>query len=206
MANWDLELLKLINQEWTASWLDWLMPAISAIEAWMPPLVVLAFFLAVKGGRPAKRALLCCALAIGIGDGLISNTLKKSIGRERPRDVVAGVVVRDLGLAEPAFMRLFEKPTVHEGQLKTPAQLTGGKSFPSSHTINMFAVATVLACFYRRLGIATYLLAAAVAYSRIYCGAHWPSDIPPSIALGLLTGLGVVWGVRRLDSKPATSA
>ena len=198
MATWDLELLKLINQEWTAGWLDWFMPAISAIEAWMPPLVVLAFFLAVKGGRPAKRALLCCALAIGIGDGLISNTLKKSIGRVRPRDAVEGVIARDLGAGEPAIRRLFVAPVQ---EVRHPKGETQGKSFPSSHTINMFAVATVLACFYRRLGIATYLLATAVAYSRIYCGAHWPSDIPPSIALGLLTGLGVVWVVRRLDSQ-----
>ena len=203
MATWDLELLKLINQEWTAGWLDWFMPAISAIEAWMPPLVVLAFFLAVKGGRPAKRALLCCALAIGIGDGLISNTLKKSIGRVRPRDAVEGIISRDLGAGEPAIRRLFVAPVQ---EVRHPKGETQGKSFPSSHTINMFAVATVLACFYRRLGIATYLLAAAVAYSRIYCGAHWPSDIPPSIALGLLTGLGVVWVVRRLDSKPSVPA
>jgi membrane-associated phospholipid phosphatase len=37
-----------------------------------------------------------------------------------------------------------------------------------------------------------YALAAAVAYSRVYVGAHWPSDLVPSMAIGVLIGLGVV--------------
>jgi len=203
MTSWDLDLLRLINQTWSADWLDYLMPALSAIESWMPPLVVIAFMLVVRGGRKARVMFLCAALAIGIGDALVSNTLKKAVGRVRPRDAMEGVIVRDLGRADSAMLRLFVPP------VKTISQPTGeltGKSFPSSHTINMFAVATVLACFYRRIGIALYLLAALIAWSRIYCGAHWPSDIPPSMALGVLTGLGVVVVIRRISgSKDSTT-
>lgn len=197
-ASWDIELLRLLNRDWSASWLDYLMPAVSAIEAWMPPLVVLGFFIVLKGGVKARRMFLCAALALGIGDALISNPLKKTIGRVRPRDAIEGVVIRDLGRAEPAFMRLFVPPV---SSLSQPSGEKVGKSFPSSHTINLFALATVMACFYRRLGVVTYVLAFIVAYSRIYCGAHWPSDIPPSIAIGLLTGLGVVWAMRRLAGR-----
>jgi undecaprenyl-diphosphatase len=89
-------------------------------------------------------------------------------------------------------------------EISQPRGELHGKSFPSSHTVNMFAVATVAACFYRRFGLVLYLLAAAVAWSRIYCGAHWPSDIPPSMALGVLTGLGVVFFISRLPAAKGT--
>jgi len=32
------------------------------------------------------------------------------------------------------------------------------------------------------------LVGIAVAWSRIYCGAHWPSDIPPSVLIGIFSG------------------
>jgi len=197
MTAWDLSLLHQINNAWSHPALDWLMPALSAIEAWLPLIVIVVLITAWRGGKKARVMLLCVAVAVGVGDGIVSNTLKKTIGRVRPRDAREGVIVRDLGAASPAFMRLFEKPVVGSGRPNGEAR---GKSFPSSHTVNMFAAATVIACFYRRAGLIVYLLAAAVAYSRIYNGAHWPGDIPPSMALGVLTGLAVVRLMRRIPA------
>ena len=194
MNAWDLSLLHQINTAWSHPVLDWLMPALSAIEAWLPVIIAAVLLTAWRGGKRARIMLLCLGIAIGLGDGVISNTLKKSIGRVRPRDARPEVIVRDLGTASPAFMRLFEKPVVKPSE---PNNATTGKSFPSSPTVNMFAAATVIAFSYRRAGILMYLLAAAVGYSRIYCGAHWPSDIPPSMAMGVLVGLGVVAVARR---------
>ena len=198
MNAWDLSLLHQINTEWSHPVLDWLMPALSAIEAWLPFIIAAVLLTAWRGGKKARVMLLCLGIAIGLGDGVISNTMKKTIGRVRPRDAMEGVIVRDLGIASPAFMRLFEKPVVK------PCEPNGGprgKSFPSSHTINLFAAATVIALFYRRIGFGMYLLAAGIAYSRIYCGAHWPSDIPPSMALGVLIGLLVVRVVARIKPR-----
>lgn len=194
MNAWDLSLLHQINTTWSHPVLDWLMPALSAIEAWLPLIILAVLVTAWHGGKRARIMLLCLGIAIGLGDGVISNTLKKTIGRVRPRDALAGITIRDLGTASPAFMRLFQQPVVKPSE---PNGATTGKSFPSSHTVNMFAAATVIACSYRRAGILMYLLAAAVGYSRIYCGAHWPSDIPPSMAIGVLVGLGVVYVSRR---------
>jgi undecaprenyl-diphosphatase len=110
MTSWDLSLLHQINTAWSHPVLDWLMPALSAIEAWLPLIIAAVLLSAWRGGKRARVMLLCLGIAIGLGDGVISNTLKKTIGRVRPRDAMEGVIVRDLGIASPAFMRLFEKP------------------------------------------------------------------------------------------------
>jgi undecaprenyl-diphosphatase len=195
---WDLQLLQQINLHWTHPVLDWFLPAISAINAWIPLFAVIVFLVAWRGKNNGRWMLLCIALAVGIGDGIVSNTLKKTIGRVRPRDAMTGLVVRDLAPGKPDILRLFKAPQQHPSK---PRKETRGKSFPSSHTVNMFALATVIALFYRRWGIIMYGLAALVAYSRVYVAAHWPSDIPPSAALGILIALATVWTVDWLRKR-----
>lgn len=208
MPSWDLPLLKAINVEWSHPWLDYWMPAVSAIEAWIPLFVIAGLWLAWKGGRGGRFLLIGIGIAVGLGDGVVSKSLKGYYGRVRPRDDVAGLVVRDLGNASPAFMRLFV-PT--QERISTVTGEVRGKSTPSSHAVNMFAFATVVALSSRRWGWLLYAIAFSVAYSRIYVAAHWPSDLPISIGIGILMGfIGhafVVWARRRWpDPAPAANA
>ena len=195
MMGWDLALLEKVNREWTHPLLDWLLPAISAVDAWVPLFVLVVILVLVVQRWKGARLCLMIAVAVGVSDGVVSNTLKKTVGRVRPRDTVTNLMIRDLGPAKPGFLRLFvptvQKPSVVRGE-------TYGKSFPSSHTMNFFALATVVALHHRRWGWALYALAALVAWSRLYCAAHWPSDLPPSAALGVLIALGAVVVLRRL--------
>jgi hypothetical protein len=89
---------------------------------------------------------------------LISTSIKLAIGRRRP-------VVEDLP-------HLMATPT--------------GLSFPSSHSTSSFAAAQAFGELLPRgplLGVA-----AGMAFSRLYLGVHYPSDIAAGAALGTALG------------------
>ena len=71
-----------------------------------------------------------------------------------------------------------------------------GRSFPSGHVMDNVCVAVVLSLFYRRRGWLYFLVAALVGYSRIYTGAHWPSDVLLTGCLGVAFALGIVAAAR----------
>lgn len=70
-------------------------------------------------------------------------------------------------------------------------------SFPSGHASNSFTAATVIYAFYHRAGAAAFVLAAVIAFSRMYLFVHYPTDILGGILLGMLDACVVLWCVRR---------
>lgn len=70
-------------------------------------------------------------------------------------------------------------------------------SFPSGHTTTSFACATVLSAFAPKAAPAFVLLAAAIAYSRLYIGVHWPLDVAGGVVLGVATALLLLGVARR---------
>lgn len=61
-------------------------------------------------------------------------------------------------------------------------------SFPSGHAATSFACAVVLAAAVPRWRVAFGVLAAAIAYSRLYTGVHYPLDVLVGAVLGALVG------------------
>jgi len=61
-------------------------------------------------------------------------------------------------------------------------------SFPSGHSANAFALATTLYFYDKRIGIPALIFAAIIGISRIFVGAHWPSDVIVGAALGIGAG------------------
>jgi undecaprenyl-diphosphatase len=85
--------------------------------------------------------------------------------------------------ARPVDHPLVVEPTTH--------------SFPSGHAATSFACAATLAPFApRQAKPVLYALAAAIAYSRVYVGVHYPLDVLGGAALGLL----VATALRRLPA------
>jgi undecaprenyl-diphosphatase len=125
------------------------------------------FTLAVLGVFVWRRPVVFPLVVIAyFTSSAITDVIKLAVARKRPVD-------------HP----LVAEPTSH--------------SFPSGHAATSFACAATLASFApRRAKPVLYLLAAAIAYSRVYVGVHYPLDVLAGAALGLL----VATALRRLPA------
>ena len=74
-------------------------------------------------------------------------------------------------------------------------------SFPSGHTLVSVEAATALWYYHRKWGIAALVLAALIAYSRLYLFVHYPTDVVVGVILGVVIALGACYLTNRLYKK-----
>ncbi|GAA4474659.1 bifunctional phosphatase PAP2/diacylglycerol kinase family protein [Rhodococcus olei] len=131
-------------------------------------------------GRRARRAALRGMLSVAGASALSNAVLKPLLPRRRPP---AGT---------PEFT------------LRRGVPIPRSSSFPSGHSASAAAFATGVALEYPLAGAAVAPVAAAVAYSRVHTGVHWPSDVIVGAAVGAAVALGTRtwWAVR--EQEPAT--
>lgn len=125
-------------------------------------------FKAAMNGLAGRATFVFAVNAVG---GILSQLLKHIAGRARPKL---------MSIVGPFHFDLFS----------IKASLA---SFPSGHTITVFATATALSYFTPRWRLPLFLLAALVAASRLIVGAHYPSDV----LAGIVFGVGTTIYVRR---------
>ncbi|MDD6157545.1 MAG: phosphatase PAP2 family protein [Lachnospiraceae bacterium] len=108
--------------------------------------------------------LLSIAVTFVIGNLILKNL----VARPRPCDNVAQyqAIIDSLVVARPSDW-----------------------SFPSGHSMNGFTAAVALLCNDRKLGIPAIVLAALIAFSRLYNFMHFPTDVIAGIVLGTVVAL-----------------
>jgi membrane-associated phospholipid phosphatase len=126
--------------------------------------------------RPRLAAALAAATLLKVS---LEDMAKVFVQRNRPAETLADVTLRGQSAAH-------------------------GLSFPSGHAIVIFAIAALVAPYFKsRWQVLPWALAAAVCLSRLYLGAHFPLDVAAGAGLGMFIGgvLNLVFGVPSASSR-----
>jgi membrane-associated phospholipid phosphatase len=148
-------------------WLDKPMRRLSQTANSSRLWLAIAAGIAVLGGPDGRRAALRGVIAIGVTSATVNLGVKAIRPRHRPDRVGAHV----------PFARQVAMPS--------------SGSFPSGHSASAFAFASCVGASLPRAATPLLGLAAAVAYSRVYTGVHFPGDVIVGSVIGAAIGRAV---------------
>lgn len=163
---YDSALFKFINSAHTPGW-DLFFHFMTQLgNGWiMGPLLILAI-LSNTHKKALTRSLIMSACIL-LSCGLLNSAIKKSVRRPRP--------LKHFSIEQQDYKVHF-----------VGKRLANRRSFPSGHTVTVFAAAALLAALYGGIFYLAFIVALISGYSRIYIGVHFPLDVLAGALLATL--------------------
>ncbi len=189
--DWELNFLYELSQRGVGddsmSWLSWIMAIFThAVEGGLIWIVLGVVLICFKKTRK-------CGITLGVGllvFALLFNDIliKYTVQRIRP--------LYNLNYPIESSYLLFNLENtpyfINEGKGFLGLFEIPGKdsySFMSGHSFSSFLCATIVFAYYKKSGIACYIFAIIVAFSRLYFGVHYPSDVIVGAIAGVMLGI-----------------
>jgi membrane-associated phospholipid phosphatase len=172
----DTWLLTHINQDWSSTFLDTVLPYMRETLFWIPLYLFLVLFVTMNFGIKGLWWLFGLILAAIFSDLISSQFIKQTVMRVRP--------CQDASVAQ--HIRFFIN------------YCPGSSSFTSSHAVSHFAQAMFFFLSLRSVlgkwANVFFGWAFVIAYTQVYVGVHYPFDV----FCGALLGCGIGFAIGKL--------
>lgn len=164
IINLDTTLFYFVNHNMKNVYFDIIMPFLTNPKNFYIIFLILWFLMVFSSKYKYRIAGWTIIIAVAISDFLSSKILKFLILRQRPFEVL------------PDVYKLVS---------------SAGPSFPSSHAVNSFTVATLIMLFFKNPVYTTiaFIVAFLSGFSRIYVGVHYPLDVISGAVIGIIFGI-----------------
>jgi undecaprenyl-diphosphatase len=192
VGTWDQSLFDWINH-WPQSWNLFLKFFSIALNL---PVVKIFFGLLIIAmivrGEKTRKAVLLALISIGIAN-TITNVAKEGFPMKRPfQDREFAMHKKgDLAMIDRGFSKITVWPDKYEGVILRVGH-SDSRGTASAHSANMAALAFAFCYFLGWWGTPWIAVALLTGISRVYTGAHYPSQVLLGWACGIFAAFVVI--------------